>query len=125
VGETSPAHWWRAPIDASGALAEAVDVTRLMIFVQHPRHLSSEEAESWLEKQLDALTGEGLEQVRLKRMNDASLGIGDRSAWRFELDCRDADAAREMVRDGAGRALLMDLRLLGMRPSVDLVDEDR
>jgi hypothetical protein len=96
-----------------------------MIFVQHPRHLSSEEAESWLEKQLDALTGEGLEQVRLKRMNDASLGLGDRSAWRFELDCRDAGAAREVVLEGAGRALLMDLRLLGMRPSVDLVDEDR
>ena len=98
-------------------------MTRLMIFVQHPRHLSSDEAESWLEKQVDALVGEGLEHVRLERVSDASHGLGDRSGWSFALDCRDADAAREVVREGAGRALLTDLRLLGMQPSVELVVE--
>ena len=41
----------------------------------------------------------------------------------FELECRDADAACEALRHGAGLALLGDLRLLGMRPSVALVDD--
>ena len=94
-----------------------------MIFVQHPRHLSSDEAEAWLEKQLDAFTAEGVGEVRLRRMSDASLDAPDRSAWIFEMDCSDADVARGVVRGGAGRELLRDLRLLGMRPSVELVDE--
>ena len=98
-------------------------MTRLMIFVQHPRHLSIDEAESWLEKQVDALVAEGLEHVRLERVSDASHGLGHCSGWSFAVDCRDADAAREVVRGGAGLALLTDLRLLGMQPSVELVVE--
>jgi hypothetical protein len=40
-----------------------------------------------------------------------------------ELDCRDAAAARAVVQDRAGLTLLGDLRLLGMRPSVVLIDD--
>ena len=123
LSDASWIRWGKAPIDVSAGLADAAAMTRLMIFVQHPRHLSIGEAESWLEKQVDALVAEGLEHVRLERVNDASRGLGHCSGWKFELDCRDADAVREVVRGAAGRALLTDLRLLGMKPSVELVEE--
>jgi hypothetical protein len=105
----------------SAGLADGAVMTRLMIFVQHPRHLAIDEAESWLEKQVEALVGEGLEHVRLERVSDASHGLGDCSGWSLAMDCRDAEAAREVVQGGAGRALLTDLRLLGMQPSVEVV----
>jgi hypothetical protein len=98
-------------------------VTRLMIFVQHPRHVSSADAESWLEDQLEALAGDGVEEVGLRRLCTASPRLGAPSAWMFELECRDLQAAQEAVGDGAGRALLGDLRLLGMHPSVAVVDD--
>jgi DNA-binding transcriptional LysR family regulator len=98
-------------------------VARLMIFVQHPRHVSTEEAESWLAKEFEALVGNGVERVYLSRLRNPSLRFGETWAWMFELECRDADAACEAVRHGAGLALLADLRLLGMWPSVALVDD--
>ena len=94
-----------------------------MIFVQHPRHVSTEEAESWLAKELEALVGNGVERVDLRRLRNASLHSGETWAWMFELECRDVDAACEAFRHGAGLTLLGDLRLLGMRPSVALVDD--
>ena len=39
------------------------------------------------------------------------------------VGCRDVEAACEAVGEGAGRILLGDLRLLGMRPCVALVDD--
>jgi hypothetical protein len=98
-------------------------VARLMIFVQHPWHVSTEEAEAWLAKELEALVGDGVERADLRRLRNTSLGVGETWAWMFELECRDADAACEAVRHGAGRTLLGELRLLGMRPSVALVDD--
>jgi hypothetical protein len=98
-------------------------VARLMIFVQHPRHVSTEEAESWLAKELEPLVGNGVEHVELKRLRNASLRFGETWAWMFELECRDVEAACEAVGEGAGRILLGDLRLLGMRPCVALVDD--
>jgi hypothetical protein len=97
-------------------------VARLMIFVQHPRHVSTEEAESWLAKELEALGGEGVQRVDLRRLRSASLRFSETWAWMVELECRDAEAAREALRGGGGPELLAELRMLGMRPSVALVD---
>lgn len=94
-----------------------------MIFVQHPRHVSTEEAESWLAKEFEALVGNGVERVYLRRLRNPSLRFGETWAWMFELECRDAEAACEAVRHGAGLMLLGDLRMLGMRPCVALVDD--
>ena len=41
----------------------------------------------------------------------------------IEIDCRDAAAARDALSDGRGLMLLGDLRLLGMRPSLALVED--
>lgn len=113
----------KPPIDATWRLPDAADVARLMIFVQHPRHVSSEEAEAWLAKEIEPLVGGGIERAELRRLRNAPPGFGETWAWMFELECRDADAACEALRHGAGLTLLGDLRLLGMRPSVALVDD--
>jgi hypothetical protein len=95
-----------------------------MIFVEHPRHVSSEEAESWLERELEPLGGNGVDRVRLRRLGSGSLRFSETWAWMVELECRDAEVAREALRGGAGLELLADLRMLGMRPSVALVEDD-
>jgi hypothetical protein len=94
-----------------------------MIFIEHPRHVSTEEAEAWLERQLEPLDGDGIDRVRLRRLRDPSLRFAQSWEFMVELDCRDAAAARAAVQDGAGLMLLGDLRLLGMRPSVVLIDD--
>ena len=95
-----------------------------MIFVEHPRHVSSEEAESWLEQELEPLGGNGVYRVRLRRVRSASVSFSETWAWMVELECRDAEAARGALREGAGVELLADLRMLGMRPLVALVEDD-
>jgi hypothetical protein len=94
-----------------------------MIFIEHPRHVSTEEAEAWLERELEPLDGDGIDRVRLRRLCDPSLRFAQSWAFMVELDCRDTAAARAVVQDRAGLTLLGDLRLLGMRPSVVLVDD--
>jgi hypothetical protein len=94
-----------------------------MIFVEHPRHVSTEEAEAWLERELEPLRGDGIDRVRLRRLRNASLRFAQSWAFMVELDCRDAEAARAIMQEGAGLTFLADLRLLGMRPSMALVED--
>jgi len=98
-------------------------VARLMIFVERPRHVTSEEAEAWLERELAALDSNGVDSILLKRVLGTSPRLSDTWSWMVQIDCRDLDAAREAVGKGPGMALLADLRLLGMRPSVALVED--
>jgi DNA-binding transcriptional LysR family regulator len=94
-----------------------------MVFVERPRHVTGEEAEAWLERELAALDSNGVDSIRLKRVVGASPRLCDTWSWMVQIDCRDIDAAREAVGNGPGVALLADLRLLGMRPSVALVED--
>ena len=94
-----------------------------MIFVERPRHVSSEEAELWLLAQLDELRCEGSDSVQLRRLASPTLRFSDTWSWMVEFHCRDADAARGVLHGGAGLALIADLRLLGMRPSIALVED--
>ena len=104
-------------------MAQPFHVARLMIFVERPRHVTSEEAEAWLERELTALDSNGVDSIRLKRVVGASPRLCDTWAWMVQIDCYDLDAAREAVGSGPGMALLADLRLLGLRPSVALVED--
>jgi hypothetical protein len=94
-----------------------------MIFVEHPRHVSTEEAEAWLERELEPLRGDGIERVRLRRLRNGSLRFAQSWAYMVELDCHDTEAARATMQEGAGLTFLADLRLLGMRPSMALVED--
>ena len=95
-----------------------------MIFVERPRHVTCEEGEAWLEGEVAALDGTGVDRIQLKRVVGASLRFSDSWSWMVQIDCRDLDAARSAIRDGPGLSLLADLRLLGMRPSVALIEDD-
>jgi hypothetical protein len=95
-----------------------------MIFVERPRHVSDDEAEAWLEHELAALGGNGVDRVQLKRLAGASPRMSEPWSWMVEIDCEDLEAAREALGNGAAMLLLGDLRLLGMRPYVALVEDD-
>jgi hypothetical protein len=104
-------------------MAQALPVARLMIFVERPRHVTSEEAEAWLERELAALGSNEVDGIRLKRVVGASPRICDTWSWMVQIDCRDVEAARAAICSGPAMALLADLRLLGLRPSVALVED--
>ena len=94
-----------------------------MIFVERPRHISAGDAEAWLEWELEPLRGDGIDRIRLRRLRSGSLRFAQSWAFMVEVDCRDVTAARAAVQDGPGLALLADMRLLGMRPSMVLVED--
>jgi hypothetical protein len=98
-------------------------VVRLLIFIQPSRHVPPVEAESWLESELGTLRRNGVESVRLRRLRTASLRSSETYAWMVELDCGSAEAACAVVGEGPGLMLLGDLRMLGMHPSVALVED--
>jgi hypothetical protein len=97
-------------------------VVRLLIFIQPPRHGAAAETESWLRKELALLNREGVDRVELRRLRGASPQLGSFCGWMVELDCRSAEAACTAVGEGPGMMLLGDLRMLGMHPSVALVE---
>jgi hypothetical protein len=94
-----------------------------MIVVEHPRHVSTDEAESWLRQQLEAIGGEGIERVELKRLGSPALRFSEARSWMIQLECRDPASACEAVKAGAGLERLADMRLLGMRPWVATVED--
>jgi hypothetical protein len=94
-----------------------------MIFVERPRHVSFDEAEAWLEHELAAFDGNRVDRVQLKRLAGASPCASEPWSWMVQIDCEDLEAAREALRTGPAMLLLGDLRLLGMRPSVAVVEE--
>jgi hypothetical protein len=94
-----------------------------MIFVERPRHVASDEAEAWLEHELAAFDGNGVDRVQLKRLETGSVRFSETWSWMVQIDCDDVDAAREALGNGPAMMLLGDLRLLGMRPFVALVGD--
>jgi hypothetical protein len=94
-----------------------------MIFIEKPRHVSMDEAEAWLEREVEPLGGNGVHRVRLRRLRDPSLRFAQSWAFMVEVDCRDAAVARDVVSNGPGLELLADLRLLGVWPSLALIDD--
>jgi hypothetical protein len=91
-----------------------------MIFVTGHCGVSSDEMESWIRREFDAIRGDGVESVELRRLASPTP-FSEPWTWLIEVDCRDEDAARNLLGQGEGLALIGDLRLLGMRPSVALV----
>jgi hypothetical protein len=98
-------------------------MARLMVLVSPPRQLGLDEAEDWLRQQLAPLISvAGLRSVALSRLASASSRWSQDWGWLVEFDFDTAEHARGVVRDDAWGMLLGDLRLLGMSPTVALVD---
>jgi hypothetical protein len=69
------------------------------------------------------LDSSGVDRILLKRVVGASPRLSDTWSWMVQIDCRDLATARAALGNGPAMALLADLRLLGMRPSVALVED--
>jgi hypothetical protein len=94
-----------------------------MLFVRPPRRLGVEEAEEWLRRELAPVVGAAhARSAALSRLDGASLPWSQEWGWLIELEFDTADDARGAVHEEPWSVLLGDLRLLGMSPSVALVD---
>ena len=98
-------------------------MVRLMVLVSPPRHLGLDEAEDWLRDEVAPLAGAaGVRSGALSRLGSASRRWCPEWGWLIELHFDDVQTARETVADDAWALLLGDLRLLGMRPTVALIE---
>ena len=94
-----------------------------MVLVRPPRQLGLEEAEGWLRQELaPVVRAAGVRSAALSRLASASLRWSQEWGWLVEFDFETAECARGAVREDAWAMLLGDLRLLGMSPTVALVD---
>ena len=98
-------------------------MARLLVLVRPPRHLALAEAEDWLRAELAPVaSGTKVRSAALSTLASASRRLTQEWGWLIELEFEDAQAARDAVAEEACAMLLGDLRLLGMRPTVALVD---
>ncbi len=82
-----------------------------------------DEAEDWLRQELAPVTeAAGLRSAALSRLATASSIWSHEWGWLVEFEFETAERAREAVGGDAWAMLLGDLRLLGMSPTVALVD---
>lgn len=94
-----------------------------MMLVSPPRRLAVEEAEEWLRRELVSIAGiAGVRSAALSRLASASVRWSQDWGWLVEFDFETAELARGAVGGEAWSMLLGDLRLLGMSPTVALVD---
>jgi len=98
-------------------------MARLLVLVRPPRQLKLDEAEDWLRQELvPVIRAAGLRSAALSRLASASSSWSHEWGWLVEFDFETAERARGAVGDDAWGMLLGDLRLLGMSPTVALVD---
>lgn len=115
--------WVQDPIDPQGGRTDLGRMARLVVLVSPPRRLKPDEAEEWLRRELASVVGvAGLRSAALSRLASASSTWTSDWGWLVEFEFETAECARGAVRDDAWGMLLGDLRLLGMSPTVALVD---
>ncbi len=101
-------------------------MARLLLFARRPYHLSDAEADRWMRGQAASLVGiTAVGSVDLSRLESPTVRGGADWDWLIEMHLDRAEDAASAVSDPACRDLLGDLRLLGMQPSLALVDGTR
>ena len=101
-------------------------MTRLIVLLGAPQHLRAKEADAWLQKEAAALTtAEGVRRAVISPLASPSVRWPNQWGWLIEVDCDGPDGADRATCDDAWTALLGDLRLLGMRPTVAVVGDAR
>jgi hypothetical protein len=81
------------------------------------------EVEPWLEGDLRALRGDGVDRICMRPLRSPSRRSSSTWGWMIELDCRSVEAACTAISEGPGMLLLDHIRMLGMRPCVALVED--
>jgi hypothetical protein len=101
-------------------------MARLVVLWTRPYHLSAEEADAWTYREVARLLGlDGVARVELTRLQSASTNHPREWDWMLELQLHDGVDAHACVDAPACAEWLGDLRLLGMRPAVMLVEGSR
>ena len=90
-----------------------------MILWTRPDHLTCEEANAWVHAEV---TGLGLADARIAEVHSAAFEHPASWHWMLELEVGDAASGAQSLRRGPVADWLRDLRLLGMRPTVMLVE---
>ncbi len=98
-------------------------VPRILITGSRPCHLSAQEAETWLASELRCLRAvPGVEGVVLTQVSAPPTRSWD---WVCELHLGNGADAEACVEHPLCVEWLLDLRLLGMRPGLALLDGGR
>ena len=97
-------------------------MSRVLITGNQPQHLSAAEAHAWLRSEIGGLRAlPGVESIVLSRVQDAPRHARP-WAWLCELHLADGADAQACVEHPVCREWLLDLRLLGMRPALAVLD---
>jgi hypothetical protein len=94
-----------------------------MVFWRRPYHLSAEQADSWVHHEVGRLlTVDGVRSGKLTRLRTASPRQGRDYDWMLELHLAPEADGRDFVEHDVWRDWLMDMQMLGMRPTALLAD---
>jgi hypothetical protein len=98
-------------------------MARLVVLWTRPYHLSAEEADAWARREAASLLAlAGVERAELTRLDSASTRHAAEWDWMLELHLREGADGRVCGEAREFADWLLDLRLLGMRPTVMLVE---
>jgi hypothetical protein len=101
---------------------DAGRVSRVVITGSQPRHLSAAEAHAWLRSELVSLRAlPGVESVVLTRAQNSHRHPVP-WAWLCELHLADGADGRACAEHPVCTEWLLDLRLLGMRPALAILE---
>lgn len=101
-------------------------VSRLLVVWTRPRHLSTAEADDWVEPAIARLTGlDGLARAELTVLESAAVRYWREWDWLLELRLAPGVDRQEWLTNDAWIDWIADLRLLGMRPQVMVADDRR
>ena len=99
---------------------------KVLVLCGRPMHRSPRAAEEWLREEVGKLLTDGaVTQIEVTTLGSASLRWGRQWDYLIAIDLRAGSDAGILVDGAACAALLGDFRLLGMRPSVVVADDER
>jgi hypothetical protein len=101
-------------------------VSRLLVVWTRPRHLSTEEADDWVEPAIARiLVLDGLAWAELTVLESAAVRYWREWDWLLELHLAAGVDRQDWLARDAWVDWMADLRLLGMRPQVMVADDRR
>jgi hypothetical protein len=97
----------------------------MILLCSCPRHLAPGELADSLERSVAALAGHAdVTRVRMTELASASLRWARMFDWMIEAELAGTADPRDVVASPEWREALADLRLLGMRPSLAVADNE-
>jgi hypothetical protein len=99
-------------------------MARIVILWIRPYHLSPDEADAWARRESARMLAlDGVEHGELARLHSGSARLVGEWDWMLELHLRDGVDGHACAEQAAFTDWLLDMRLLGMRPTVMAVQD--